>query len=161
MNAYFQHLWFLTPLFGLFKQRCLYSLLPPNTHLVGVTGSLELGMSFPLIITILPPHYLWFALPLARDGTVCSSLAEHLMVDSAIIISHRSVNNHYCLLTSLFMRSTVTKWFSFLVSHAALYFIDLLSTQHSFILFQKTTHHLLILNIKVFFSPENQNVQPY
>lgn len=55
------------------------------------------------------PHYLWLALPLARDGTVCSSLAEHLMVDSAIIISHPSVNNHYCLLTSLFMRSTVTK----------------------------------------------------
>lgn len=72
-------------------------------------GSLELWVSFPLIITILPPHYLWFALPLTRDGTVCSSLAEHLMVDSAIIISHSSVNNHYCLLTSLFMRSTVTK----------------------------------------------------
>lgn len=41
-------------------------------------------------------------------GPGCS-LAEHLMVDSAIIISHPSANNRYCLLASLFMRSTVMK----------------------------------------------------
>lgn len=117
-------------------------------------------MSFPLIITILPPHYLWFALPLARDGTVCSSLAEHLMVDSAIIISHRSVNNHYCLLTSLFMRSTVTKMVFFpcfpcgsLFYRPALNLAQLYSVPENYSSFTDTQHKerfSFLLKIKMF-----------
>lgn len=44
-----------------------------------------------------------------------------------------------------------------------LFFIDLPSTSHSFTLFQKSTHDLLMLHIqhkKVFFSPANHHVQP-
>lgn len=81
----------------------------PSLTLWGWWAACELWVSFPLLSLFSHLRYLWLALPLARDGTVCSSLAEHLMVDLAIIISHPSVNNHYCLLTSLFMRSTVTK----------------------------------------------------
>lgn len=44
-----------------------------------------------------------------------------------------------------------------------LFFIDLPSTSHSFVLFRKSTHHLLMLSVKhkkVFFSPANHRVQP-
>lgn len=67
------------------------------------------------------------------------------MVDWAINISHPSVNNHYCLFTSLLQGAQ--RWLSFFVSHKALYFIDLPSTLHNFMLFQKSTHHLLMFNV--------------
>lgn len=38
-----------------------------------------------------------------------SSLGEHSMVGWVIILCHPSVNDHYCLLSSLFIRRTFTK----------------------------------------------------
>ena len=109
------------------------------------------------------PPFLFFGGGIAgRDGTRSSSLDEHPMVDWAINISHPSVNNHYCLFTSLLQGAQ--RWLSFFVSHKALYFIDLPSTLHNFMLFQKSTHHLLMFNVlkkkkKIFFSLANGYVQ--
>lgn len=108
---------------------------------------------FPLITTALSsPAHLQLAFPLVRNGRVCRSLAENLMVDQTITISHPSVNDHYCLLSSLFMRSTVTKMVFFscfpwgsLFYWPALNLAQLYSVQENYSSFKDVQHKKVFL----------------
>lgn len=110
MNGYVSCHSLFTPLLRLLKQGCLQPSLSQAAP-VGVRGSLRAVSVLPTNCHRAPrPPPLFSARTTPGQGRpVCGSLAEHLMVGSAIIVSHPSVNNHYCLLTSPFMRSTARK----------------------------------------------------
>lgn len=133
----------------------------PSPHPLGVmTGSLW------AVLSVFPANYHHsprLSVACISPGPGCS-LAEHLMVDSAIIISHPSANNRYCLLASLFTRSTVMKMVFFpcfpwgsLFYRPAFNLARLYSVPENYSSFTDFQHKK---KKKVFFSHTNQTVRP-
>lgn len=93
-----------------------------------------------------------------------SSLGEHSMVGWVIILCHPSVNDHYCLLSSLFIRRTFTKMVFFscfpwgsLFYRPALNFTHLYAVTEKYSSFTDVQHKK---KKKVSFSPANEHIQP-
>ena len=137
-------------------QWCLWtSLFKP--HLVGWWAACDPCTVLPTLFSP-PASWGWVGGQARRDGKGGTS-SRGLGHDLLSPIGESSLLRS----TSSFYKEHIYKDVFLSLFPTRLFFIDLPSTSHSFTLFQKSTHDLLMLHIqhkKVFFSPANHHVQP-